>query len=60
MKIVEALAGLVNDRKFNLGNHCYTLHHANGKGTSGFIKLTLIHSEISVNCRWLLYAILMA
>ena len=37
MKIVEALAGLENDPKFNLGNHGYTLRRAKGKGASGFI-----------------------
>ncbi len=37
MKIVEALAGLENDPKFNLGNHGYTLRRAKGKGTSGFV-----------------------
>ena len=36
MKIVEALAGLENDPKFNLGNHGYTLRRAKGKGASGF------------------------
>ena len=37
MKIVEALAGLENDPKFNLGNHGYTLRRAKGKGASGFV-----------------------
>ena len=37
MKIGEALAGFVNDPKFNLGNHGYTLCRAKGKGASGFI-----------------------
>ena len=37
MKIGEALAGFVNDPKFNLGNHGYTLRRAKGKGASGFI-----------------------
>ena len=37
MKIVEALACLENDPKFNLGNHGYTLRRAKGKGTSGFV-----------------------
>ena len=37
MKIVEALAGLENDPKFNLGNHGYTLRRAKGRGVSGFI-----------------------
>ena len=37
MKIGEALADFVNDPKFNLGNHGYTLRRAKGKGASGFI-----------------------
>ena len=37
VKIVEALTGLENDPKFNLGNHGYTLRRAKGKGASGFI-----------------------
>ena len=37
VKIVEALAGLENDPKFNLGNHGYTLRRAKCKGASGFI-----------------------
>ena len=37
VKIVEALAGLENDPKFNLGNQGYTLRRAKGKGASGFI-----------------------
>ena len=37
VKTVEALAGLENDPKFNLGNHGYTLRRAKGKGASGFI-----------------------
>ena len=37
VKIVEALAGLENDPKFNLGNHGYTLRRAKGKGASGFV-----------------------
>ena len=37
MKIIEALAGFVNDPKFNLGNHGYTLRRTKGKGASGFI-----------------------
>ena len=37
MKIVEALAGLENDPKFNLGNHGYALRRAKGKGASGFV-----------------------
>ena len=37
MKIVETLAGFVNDPKFNLGNHGYTLRRAKGMGASGFI-----------------------
>ena len=37
MKIVEALADLQNDSKFNLGNHGYTLRRAKGKAVSGFI-----------------------
>ena len=37
MKIVEALAGLENNPKFNLGNHGYTLRRAKGKGASGFV-----------------------
>ena len=37
MKIVEALAGLENDPKFNLGNHGYTLRRAKGKGASGIV-----------------------
>ena len=36
-KIVEALADLENDPKFNLGNYGYTLRRAKGKGLSGFI-----------------------
>ena len=31
VKIVEALAGLENKAKFNLGNHGYTLRRAKGK-----------------------------
>ena len=37
MKIVEALAGLENDPKFNLGNNGYTLRRAKGKDASGFV-----------------------
>ena len=37
VKIVEALAGLEHDPKFNLGNHGYTLRRAKGRGASGFI-----------------------
>ena len=37
LKIVEALAGLENDPKFNLGNNGYTLRRAKGKGVSGFV-----------------------
>ena len=37
LKIVEALAGLENDPKFNLGNNGYTLRRAKGKGASGFV-----------------------
>ena len=37
VKIVEALAGLEHDPKFNLGNHGYTLSRAKGKGASGFV-----------------------
>ena len=40
VKIVEALAGLEHDPKFNLGNHGYTLRRAKGKGASGFITYT--------------------
>ena len=36
-KIVETLEGFVNDPKFNLGNHGYTLRRAKGKGASGFV-----------------------
>ena len=37
MKIAEALTDFVNDPKFNLGNHGYTLRRAKGKGSSGFV-----------------------
>ena len=37
VKIVEVLAGLEHDPKFNLGNHGYILRGARGKGASGFV-----------------------
>jgi hypothetical protein len=36
-KIAKALAGLVNDETFRLGNQGYTVRRARGKGASGFI-----------------------
>lgn len=36
-KIAAALAGLVNDETFRLGNQGYTVRRARGKGASGFI-----------------------
>ena len=37
MKITEALAGLVDDRSFRLGNYGYTIQRTRGKGVSGFV-----------------------
>jgi len=36
-KIVAALAGLVKDDTFRLGNQGYTVRRARGKGASGFV-----------------------
>ena len=36
-RIEGALAGFVDDRKFNLGNYGYTVRRARGKGALGFI-----------------------
>ncbi len=38
-RIVEALAGLEGDRKFNLGLYGYTVRRAKGKGQSGFVAV---------------------
>ncbi len=38
-KIEAALAGLADDRKFNLGNFGYTVRRARGKGASGFVAI---------------------
>jgi len=38
-KIVEALAGLVKDDAFRLGNQGYTVRRARGKGASGFVAV---------------------
>ena len=38
-KIEEALAGLVDDRSFRLGNYGYTVRRARGKGMSGFVAV---------------------
>jgi len=37
VKIEEALAGLANDKKLNLGRYGYTIKRAKGKGASGFV-----------------------
>ena len=39
MKIVEALAGLENDPKFNLGNHGYHTAPRQGQGRLGFCSI---------------------
>ena len=36
VRISEALAGLVDDPKFKLGNHGYTVRRAKGTGARGF------------------------
>lgn len=38
-RIVEALGGLEDDRKFNLGLYGYTVRRAKGKGQSGFVAV---------------------
>lgn len=38
-RIVEAIAGMENDRKFNLGLYGYTVRRAKGKGQSGFVAV---------------------
>ncbi len=38
-RIVSALAGLEDDRKFNLGLYGYTVRRAKGKGQSGFVAV---------------------
>lgn len=38
-KIVASLAGLEDDRKFNLGLYGYTVRRAKGKGQSGFVAV---------------------
>lgn len=38
-KIVSALSGLENDRKFNLGLYGYTIRKARGKGQSGIVAV---------------------
>ena len=37
IKLEEALAHLVNDKSFKLGNKGYTVRKAKGKGASGFV-----------------------
>ena len=37
MLITEALAGLVDDRSFRLGNYGYTIQRTRGTGVSGFV-----------------------
>ena len=37
VKLEEALAHLVNDKSFKLGNKGYTVRKAKGKGASGFV-----------------------
>lgn len=36
-RIIGAIAGLENDRKFTLGLYGYTIRRAKGKGQSGFV-----------------------
>ena len=38
-RIVAALEGLEDDRKFNLGLYGYTVRRAKGKGQSGFVAV---------------------
>lgn len=38
-RIVTALGGLEDDRKFNLGLYGYTVRRAKGKGQSGFVAV---------------------
>ncbi len=38
-RIIEAFAGLEDDRKFNLGLYGYTVRRAKGKGQSGFVAV---------------------
>ena len=38
-RITEALAGLDDDRKFNLGLYGYTVRRAKGKGKSGVVAV---------------------
>ena len=38
-KIVAALSGLEDDRKFNLGLYGYTIRKARGKGQSGIVAV---------------------
>lgn len=38
-RIVAALGGLEDDRKFNLGLYGYTVRRAKGKGQSGFVAV---------------------